>query len=728
MQDYQRIADDVHSALFNNGQDGEDVLQAIASEYGLAIDEVNERLRQCGAFLRKGLRSEAIQLCDVEPNLLDVVQIVDFPERPSWNELLRLHGLASPGELRLDVAADLNEAYALEQPLAALLQRHRLLAMSRGSIKLRLDTLRKLATADPDNPIWAKDVLVFEDERLKELQWEVPKAISAGDTNVISALAAELESGKWLIRQPAALIRQISAAQSNVTSRDGLAEMQRVGDLLYDAFTAFDVDTGRTLREHWDLLHTLWGEFADPAMIEHVAPALDWLREQDELAEQETRHQAAVAALTKAIMEHEPFTKVSKLYRVAKRDGELPQTAEKRYTDYLDALQRSARRRTRLVVLAATVAVTAIVAIVTFVAISIRHAGQAERAVQTLTQKIEQDGDSEARRYLDELAAESPRIAEDPRIQELGKQMKKRRINEERRCRAFAAALDLAKKSFADRYPDRELLTKARSLATSDQERHAVDELEHKINERVKGEHAEVDREFLVTVNELKGRIDSLEIAANADNRDASIRKLDDIQKELTAKEDSGPEYGPAVKKQGKFLRDRIKTLDEEFRDPSRQAGQDDLITTACEDTAIFSERLEQYIRSHPNDPRSISFREVVKEAPLWNWVGRWNELVQAMGRNNIRGKSRAAVAEDAAKLRKFLADHPGHPDADAFRQRLPYLDAVVQRSDGEGNPIEAVLRPSFTHPMVAGAWMLADTAGQKYYLLVNPGGCPVYC
>ena len=86
MLDYQRIVDDVHSACFNNGQDGDDFLQGVAADYSLAIDEANERLRQCGALFRKGLRSEAIQLCEIEPNLLEIVEILDFPERESWDE------------------------------------------------------------------------------------------------------------------------------------------------------------------------------------------------------------------------------------------------------------------------------------------------------------------------------------------------------------------------------------------------------------------------------------------------------------------------------------------------------------------------------------------------------------------------------------------------------------------------------------------------------------------
>lgn len=181
MLDYQRIVDDVRSALFSSDQNGEDFLQAAAADYALAIDEVNERLRHCGAFLRKGLRSEALQLSEIEPNLLDIVTVLDFAERESWDALLKIHGLASPAPLMLEVAAELNEAYAIEKPLAALLQRHRLLAMSRSPLRLRVETLRKLAEADPDSAVWDKDLRIFERERLKEIQQEAPQAIAAAD-------------------------------------------------------------------------------------------------------------------------------------------------------------------------------------------------------------------------------------------------------------------------------------------------------------------------------------------------------------------------------------------------------------------------------------------------------------------------------------------------------------------------------------------------------------------
>ena len=190
MLDYQRIVDDVRSTLDSQGVDAIDFLRAAAADYSMACDEANERLSQCGALLRKGLRSEAIQLCEIEPNLLDVVATLDFPERGDWIEAAKHCGIVPPSALMLDVAAELNEAYALEQPLAALLEQHRLLALARGSLSKRIHVLRGLADLDVNNPVWQEDLKIFENERQKQLQAEVEAAERSGDANRLAALHA----------------------------------------------------------------------------------------------------------------------------------------------------------------------------------------------------------------------------------------------------------------------------------------------------------------------------------------------------------------------------------------------------------------------------------------------------------------------------------------------------------------------------------------------------------
>ena len=127
MLNYQQIVDSMRSCLYSIDPETVDVMLALHADYSFACDETNQRLSKCGLLLRKGLRSEAIRQAEIEPNLLDLVATLDFPERTHWEAVCAKLQIARPPSLLVDVAAELNEAYALEQPAAALLRQHRLL-------------------------------------------------------------------------------------------------------------------------------------------------------------------------------------------------------------------------------------------------------------------------------------------------------------------------------------------------------------------------------------------------------------------------------------------------------------------------------------------------------------------------------------------------------------------------------------------------------------------------
>ena len=128
--------------------------------------------------------------------------------------------------------------------------------------------------------------------------------------------------------------------------------------------------------------------------------------------------------------------------------------------------------------------------------------------------------------------------------------------------------------------------------------------------------------------------------------------------------------------------------------------GREEAITAACGDNAALRQRLLEFAEKFPQARRSVSFRAVADETPLWDWIGQWNDAVQSIGRRNCTTLNAKTAADLASKLQKLLDDRAGHPDADVFRQRLPYLEAVMRRIDGEGNPIEAALKPVFTDPL----------------------------
>ena len=100
--DYQPIVDEIRSFVQSVDQTLTDRIKEVAVLYVQACNEVNQRLRRCDEFLQKGLRSEAIHLAQTEPVLLDQLAILDFAERPQWEELALMYGLPAPPQLRLD--------------------------------------------------------------------------------------------------------------------------------------------------------------------------------------------------------------------------------------------------------------------------------------------------------------------------------------------------------------------------------------------------------------------------------------------------------------------------------------------------------------------------------------------------------------------------------------------------------------------------------------------------
>jgi hypothetical protein len=117
MLDYQRIVEEIQAAVASQDTADWDLLRDTAAEYAAACDEVNERLSECQRLLKQGLRSEAIQVAEREPNLLDTVTLLDFPELEQWRQMLKSSGMVAPPALRIEVATDLNSAYAAEAPL-----------------------------------------------------------------------------------------------------------------------------------------------------------------------------------------------------------------------------------------------------------------------------------------------------------------------------------------------------------------------------------------------------------------------------------------------------------------------------------------------------------------------------------------------------------------------------------------------------------------------------------
>src|SRR4051812_38095565 len=99
MSRYHRITQAIRGALRTYGSVPSDRLESAAKDYSDACASANRRLELCARFLSQGLRSEAVHLAEVEPNLIVLTAGLSFPERVRWLELVEAQKLARPQPL-----------------------------------------------------------------------------------------------------------------------------------------------------------------------------------------------------------------------------------------------------------------------------------------------------------------------------------------------------------------------------------------------------------------------------------------------------------------------------------------------------------------------------------------------------------------------------------------------------------------------------------------------------
>ena len=191
---------------------------ALDSEIRLA----NKRLRECDALLAEGHRSEAIQLAEQEPNLLEVVSILDFPELPEWNDFVAELGLTVTPELQIDIATDINDAYSEDAPLERLLRKFRVLSLARSPLRSRIDILRQIAKRDAATPYWKEDLKGYEEVRVRQIGDEARDAINGQDFETVRRLADELHNKPWMVKPDRRVVERIDHTMARLKRMDAL--------------------------------------------------------------------------------------------------------------------------------------------------------------------------------------------------------------------------------------------------------------------------------------------------------------------------------------------------------------------------------------------------------------------------------------------------------------------------------------------------------------------------
>jgi hypothetical protein len=363
MADPQRLVDDIRAFLQASDQTQTDRLRSLATEYAEACQQVNTRLRRCEEYLRQSLRGEAIHYAQAEPPLLEVVAVLDFPDRPQWHEVVMAYNLPEAPPLRLESAAALNQAYAEAAPLEPLLRRHRRLALSRAPLSERLAVLRELTHADAGNHLWDADLKTLETARQRSMRDEIEDARQRKDLTRLTALYEELQ-GSWRSPPPSDMLQQVRDLLAHQATTQGRLLLRGLTDQLQAALGARDEVQAEQLLNQWELLATQLQLPTSDLLARQVVPVREWLERQRRRLEQEAADQMARDALERGLRSSRISAEaLQDLYNtVATSSDGVPEHLEQLHRESQARLQALASRRERLLlVLTFTVGVLVVV-------------------------------------------------------------------------------------------------------------------------------------------------------------------------------------------------------------------------------------------------------------------------------------------------------------------------------------------------------------------------------
>lgn len=366
MADIYELIERMQVTLASSNRPSKEHLRELHDELTNHIRRTNKRLRECDALLAKGLRTEAIQLAEQEPPLLDLVAVLDFPELPEWNDFVAELGLTVAPDLQIEIASELNRAYSDDSPLNEHLRKFRLSSLSRAPLRTRIELLQKIAAIDAGNPIWESDLKSFEEVRQRQIKEQFQTASRNQDLQELREIAKELH-GTWLSPPPKQLIQRVDQDVKSLQQRAAQKRLVKLADDLLDAHDESDLTWAAELQEEWDKVLKFCGTSDDIRECQRkVRPVLNWLSGQKKRREEQSRFDDAVERLQRSIDSGHDLPELHRRFAAATRfsEFELPDDIQDAYESAVASKTR--QKKMRLIMVASLVAAVFVIAGIVF--------------------------------------------------------------------------------------------------------------------------------------------------------------------------------------------------------------------------------------------------------------------------------------------------------------------------------------------------------------------------
>ncbi len=720
LDEINELVSEIQLLLVSETKPIEEELMDLAGRHEDIVRETTKWLKSVDRLLQKGLRSEAIELAEREPNLNEVVIALDFPELDAWNELLARYEMQAIPDLPEGIAADLNDAYGVSAPVERLLQKHRTAALSRAPLSQRLQILRRLAVADKSSPAWPQDIREFEKHRLTELRNELDAAIREGSLDTLATLDNELKSGDWSSPVPVEMKKKAAEAHAKVRKSASAAEMEVLAYQLSDSFAAFDLESAKSQSNRFNALNQITGLLRTDPLMDIAGPALDWVREALLQESRESQFQATLVAIESGIDQGASATDLERLYYEATRhDHQLPERLQIRLNDRLETLRIMSLRRRRTMIGASVVVLLLVLAVTGFTIHQVRLGNDIHRHKTQLAVLLEEAERTGRTQPLDEyfalLSEESASISQAPEIVGLKQQFENLKLQEGGRTQKLGELLSRAsadsQKAIApgDFKAIFESLKSASDLAKNDDEQTSILRTESAIREKEIQLQKNTDQAFSAELAKITDRVAVLP-------KD-DVAPYDTLLTELTGIS-ATPDVSPGMLESVRLLQSRLQSERMEVSRGLEVARLLTGVTNAVGDANLFGMELRRYAEQYAGTSRAKDFERVVRtEQDVAAGVLRWNRIrdrLRTIDYRRLSPQDAKVLVDEFAQFQKTSGPYPGEM---GLGDRILILQAISKR-----RPVSDGIRMLFEGKAVSSSYMI-ETADERerYYADAAP-------
>ena len=586
--------------------------RTLAETYARLCDDAGKRLERCRGLLEKGMRSEALQIAESEPPLLDLSAQLDFIGVEKWRELCLKNDWPVPKPFDAVAIRLLNEAYSLAQTSEPLVKEYRKAVRERNTVKC-IEVLKQLKQMEPSNTNWLEDLKNFEHKRMEEIGTEFTQASRQNDLPAIRQLMEQL-NGEWTIPPDRSLRDNVLRRRNELEEISALAQGQQIVSELSAAYSKLDLARTGEAVQQYELLRQ--AGFFNPSsdMQSQFDEARSWFQEESARREREAQFQDLLDQFRVALDREAGGRAIEKIWNDLLRfEREIPEILQQRAQTVLDNYRLQVQRKRRSVI-AFTVGLVALIVVIAgalFAWMAYRHTKDQWRV------RIQQAYETKNLVLFNEIVSEMrkshPIISRSPDMITWANKGKELEAGRQQRKLAFNQALDqldaIRKNGFLEKPETVDLLVKlSQTNASSSAENERIAQFMRSWNDHRFQEQAKVDGQLQNIMYQIASLLSQINKAS----------LLDVQQVQQTLKQVDG------LFAKGSVINATSFELKQQFDAKRAEADKNRQFWTSCMaliDQMDKAETLDEYysslgllIKAFPDDPSIKNIAQVAEK------------------------------------------------------------------------------------------------------------------